>query len=187
MTEDIVATQPRDLSEEQQLIQAARQDPRAFGKLYKLYVSRVFRYLYSRLGNQQEAEDVTAQTFLTAFESFERFRGGHFAAWLFTIARNKATDHFRRQKPSIPLEPEHTPSDKIDPLSQVIQSEQNTRLAGLIRQLTEKEQQLLQLRYLAEMTYAEMGDFLHRSEQAVKKATYRLLARLQSQLEETND
>lgn len=190
MTENIMdnATQTRDLSEEQRLIEAARQDPRAFGELYKLYVSRVFRYLYSRLGNRQEAEDLTAQTFLAAFESFDRFRGsGHFAAWLFTIARNKAMDHYRKQKHAVPLEPENLPPTEEDPLYNVIQSEQTTQLAGLIRQLTGEEQQLLQLRFLAEMTYAEMAQFLRRSEQAVKKATYRLLARLQSQLEEHND
>lgn len=188
MTEDIVVSHPRDLSQEQQLIQAARQDPRAFGELYKLYVTRVFRYLYSRLGNRQEAEDITAQTFLAAFESFDHFRGsGHFAAWLFTIARNKAMDHYRKQKNTLPLESESLSPIDDDPLYRVIQSEQSAQLAGLIRQLPGEEQQLLQLRFLAEMTFAEMAQFLHRSEQAVKKATYRLLARLQSQLEENYD
>ncbi len=62
--------------EEFELIQAARRDPKAFGGLYLRYVESVFRYLYSRLGNVHEAEDLTAQTFLAAFESFDRFRGG---------------------------------------------------------------------------------------------------------------
>jgi RNA polymerase sigma-70 factor (ECF subfamily) len=86
-------------SDELEIIKSARQDPKAFGELYKLYVEQVFRYLYSRTGNVHEAEDITAQAFLTAFESFERFRqDGHFASWLFTIARNKAIDHFRQRR-----------------------------------------------------------------------------------------
>ncbi len=170
---------------EAELIQAARQDRRAFGELYKLYVDRVFRYLYSRMGSVPEAEDITAQTFLAALESFDRFRGdGHFAAWLFTIARNKAMDHYRKAKKSAPIEDVSQLPAKDDPLyTAVIQSEESARLAAIIRQLPDDERQLLQLRFLAEMTYGEMGHFLNRSEQAVKKSTYRLLARLQSQLE----
>src|SRR3990172_12020466 len=86
-------------SDELRIIKAARQDPKAFGELYMLYVEQIFRYLYSRVGNVHEAEDATAQTFLVAFESFDKFRqDGHFASWLFTIARNKAMDHFRQSK-----------------------------------------------------------------------------------------
>ena len=67
-------------SDELRIIKAARQDPKAFGELYMLYVEQVFRYLYSRVGNVHEAEDATAQTFLVAFESFDKFRqDGHFA------------------------------------------------------------------------------------------------------------
>jgi len=67
--------------EELKLIRAARQDPKAFGGLYLRYVEPVFRYLCSRIGNVHEAEDITAQTFLVAFESFDRFRQeDHFAS-----------------------------------------------------------------------------------------------------------
>jgi RNA polymerase sigma-70 factor, ECF subfamily len=61
-------------SDELRIIEAARKDPKAFGELYKLHVEYVFRYLYSRIGNVHEAEDITAQTFLAAFESFGKFR-----------------------------------------------------------------------------------------------------------------
>src|SRR5450759_1616379 len=91
-------------SDELKIIRAAKQDSKAFGDLYKLYVEQVFRYLYSRIGNVHEAEDITAQTFLVAFESFDRFRQvEHFASWLFTIARNKAMDHFVNEKIHHPL------------------------------------------------------------------------------------
>ena len=173
--------------DEFKIIQAARQDPQAFGELYLFYVDQVFRYLYSRLGNVHEAEDVTAQTFLAAFEAFDRFRqDGNFAPWLFTIARNKAMDHFRRNKKQASELSEETSSSEDDPLSSVIQSEQAVALSKLIQGLPEEERELLRLRFLAEMTYGEMAHFLHRTEQAVKKTIYRLLARLQSQLEVSN-
>ena len=175
-------------SDELRIIKAARQDPKAFGELYMLYVEQIFRYLYSRIGNVHEAEDATAQTFLVAFESFDRFRqDGHFASWLFTIARNKAMDHFRQRKNISSIdEAADIPVDN-DPLYGVIQSEQTASLSTLIQALPEEDRELLRLRFLAAMSFPEIAHFLHRNEDAVKKSIYRLLARLHSQLEVSNE
>ena len=175
-------------SDELRIIKATRVDPKVFGELYLLYVEPIFRYLYSRIGNVHEAEDMTAQTFLAAFESFERFReDGHFASWLFTIARNKAMDHFRKRENISSIEEiDDIPLDN-DPLSGVIQSEQTASLSKLIQALPEDERELLRLRFLAEMSFPEMAHFLHNNEEAVKKSVYRLLARLHSQLEVSNE
>ncbi len=175
-------------TDELKIIKAARQDPRVFGELYQLYVEQVFRYLYSRIGNVHDAEDITAQTFLLAFESFDKFRqDGHFASWLFTIARNKAMDYFRQQtNPAFTVEVEDIPVED-DLLYGVIRSEQTASLAGLIRALPEEDLELLRLRFLAEMSFPEIAYILHRNEEAVKKSTYRLLARLNSQLEVANE
>ena len=191
MTEGSIRTRPDKnirKKDEIRLLQAARQDPRAFGELYLQYVEQVFRYLFSRLGNIQEAEDATAQAFLSAFESFGRFReNDHFASWLFTIARNKAMDQFRQRKNLESIHDiDNIPAEE-DPLSSVIQSEQATALSQIILNLPEEERELLRLRFLAEMSYREMAHFLRRNEEAVKKTMYRLLARLQSQLEVSNE
>jgi RNA polymerase sigma-70 factor (ECF subfamily) len=175
-------------TDELTLIQAAREDSKAFGELYKRYVEQVFRYLFSRIGNVHEAEDVTAQTFLAAFEAFDKFRQeGHFASWIFTIAHNKAMDHFRQRKNAPSIDEAAEMSAEIDPLSEVIQTEQSANLAKLIQVLPEKERELLRLRFLADMSYPEIAHFLHRNEAAVKKSIYRLLARLHSQLEVSNE
>ena len=172
---------PEDVSN---LIRTAREDPKAFGELYLLYVERVFRYLYSRTGNVHEAEDITAQTFLAAFESFGRFRqDGHFASWLFSIARNKAIDHFRQRKRIASMDEINDIPVEVDPVSSVIESEATAALAKLIQALPEGKRELLRLRFLAAMSFPEIAHLLHRKEDAVKKSTYRLLARLQSQLE----
>ena len=175
-------------SDELRIIKVARADPKAFGELYKLYVEQVFRYLYSRIGNVHEAEDVTAQTFLVAFESFDRFREDrHFASWLFTIARNKAMDHFRQKKNISSIDEVANIPVENDPLSGVIQLEQMAALTNLIQALPEEDLELLRLRFLAAMSFPEIAHFLHRNEDAVKKSIYRLLARLHSQLEVSNE
>lgn len=176
-----------DAPDEIRMIKAAREDPKAFGALYQRHVEQVFRYLYSRVGNIHEAEDLTAQTFLAAFEAFDRFRGErHFISWLFTIAHNKAMDHFRQRKAITPIDEAGNIPVEDDPLYAVIQSEQMAALSGLIRALPEEERELLRLRYLADMSFPEIAHFLHRKEDAVKKSIYRLLARLHRQMEVSN-
>jgi RNA polymerase sigma-70 factor (ECF subfamily) len=135
-----------------------------------------------------EAEDATAQTFLAAFESFDRFRqDGHFASWLFTIARNKAMDHFRRRENTSSIDDVDDIPVENDPLYGVIQSEQTLALSRLIQALPKEDRELLRLRFLANMSFPEIAHFFHRNEDAVKKSIYRLLARLHSQLEVSNE
>ncbi|MEN6580487.1 MAG: sigma-70 family RNA polymerase sigma factor [Anaerolineaceae bacterium] len=170
-----------------QIITSARQDPQMFGDLYSLYAQPVFRYLYSRIGSFPEAEDVTAQTFLAILERFPKYRhDGYFASWLFSIARNKAMDYFRKRRKETPLEEaEFIPADG-NILQQVIKTERIAALSKLISTLSEDEQELIRLRYVAELSFAEIGHLLGQKEDTVKKSLYRLLARLKVQLEDSH-
>jgi RNA polymerase sigma-70 factor (ECF subfamily) len=188
-TKLVVAFEKKPHGEDEiRLIRAARRDPQAFGALYSLYVGPIFRYLYSRIGNIPEAEDATAQTFLAAFESLDGLREErHFAAWLFTIARHKAMDIFRwRQNSPLSDEAMDIPLDS-DLSDEMIRSEQACALASLIQRLPEDERELLRLRFLAELSFGEIGYLLQRKEDTVKKSIYRLLARLHSQLEVSDE
>ncbi len=175
-------------ADEIRIINAAQRDPRAFGDLYLQYVERVFRYTFTRIGDVKAAEDATAQTFLAALESLDRYReDGHFASWLFGIARNKAMDYFRWHSRLIPMEAAGEIPVEETTLAQVIQSEQAKALSKIIQALPEEERELLRLRFMAELTYPEIARLLHRNEEAVKKTIYRLLARLHSQMEDKNE
>lgn len=166
------------------LVEDAKDDPAAFGRLYNHYVQPVYRYLYSRVGTTHDAEDLTSQTFMAAFEYLPRYRErGQFAAWLFRIARNKMTDHFRGNRVEVDLEAAQRFPGGDYALLQVIQNEEISRLICLIKNLNFEEQDLIRLRYVAELTFAEIADLLGRREEAVKQSTYRLLARLKGQME----
>ncbi len=183
---DLESKKKKDI--ETELIAAAKADSSAFGQLYDLYVQRLFRYLYSRLGNREEAEDLTAQTFLSAIEAFPRYRHkGYFSAWLFSIARRKMADHFRRKPKLANIELAEGLSLESGLLQQAIQSERLGALKVRIEALSENERELIRLRYVAGLSFAEMAILLKRNHEAVKKSLYRLLARLQSQMEEKND
>lgn len=166
------------------LIAEALEDPAAFGRLYDRYVQPVYRYVYSRVDNAHEAEDITSQTFIAAYESLPRYRErGHFPAWLFRIARSKMMDHFRRSRREITLEAAEHVVESGDALSSVIQNQDLIRLRSVIQKLAEEEQDLIRLRYVADLSFSEMADLLGKREDTVKKSVYRLLARLKSQME----
>ena len=162
------------------LIEAARHDPAAFALLYRRYVTPVYRYLFSRTGHEADAQDLTAQVFLEALEGLPRYRDrGNFAAWLFTIARRRAVDHYRRPAP-LPFDDALDPVDDTDLQAHVVEHETLERLQALIAQLTDEQRELLRLRFAAGLTFGQMGCMLGRREAAVKMAVHRLLDQLRA-------
>ena len=175
----------RQLEEETQWILESKANPQAFARLYDRYAPNIYRYLLSRLGNVAGAQDVTSQTFLSAFEMFPRYRHqGYFSAWLFAIARSKYVDYLRKTKNRTGTSIDHIQDPQEDLLQRVIHSERLAELKKIIVRLSEEEQELLRLRFVADLSFAEMASLLERNEDAVKKTLYRLLARLQSQMED---
>ncbi len=163
---------------------ALRGDAEAFAWLYQRYVGRVYRYLHGQVQDEAEAEDLTSQTFLTALESLPRYRHrGRFASWLFAIAHNKAIDHLRQRRPHVDLDAVSAVSPDPDPSSRLMDAQQEDALHRAIRGLPHAEQELLRLRYVADLSFGEMAEVLGKREAAVKKALYRLLARLQARME----
>jgi RNA polymerase sigma-70 factor, ECF subfamily len=166
------------------LVQAAKDDPAAFGRLYSHYVQPIYKYLYSRVGTVHDAEDLTSQTFMTAYESLARYRErGYFSAWLFRIARSKLIDHFRRNKREVGLDAAGQMLEREDSLGVLIRAEELSKMRFLIKKLSEDQQELLRLRYVADLSFAEMAELLDEREDAVKKSVYRLLMRLKGQME----
>ena len=171
------------------LAKAAQRNPSTFGALYRRYVTSVYRYLYSRVGNTTDTEDLTAQVFTEALEGLHRYRErGSFAAWLFAIARHKVVDHYRRHRSHLPLDEVRDGADGSgDPLARVVQHEALRRLASLVTQLDEEKQELLRLRFAAGLTFGQVAAVVGRSEGSVKMAVHRLLRHLEAEWEESDE
>ena len=175
------------ITDEPALVRAARTDVQAFGSLYDHYVQRIYKYCYFRIGNPQEAEDVTAQIFLAALEGLPRRReDGHFAAWLFTIARNKVVEHHRRARHET-LDESLLPPLHIDMELTVEKTQRRERLLKLIQALAEDERELIHMRYVAELSFAEIAAYLRKNKDAVKKILYRLVARMKTEMESDHE
>lgn len=170
--------------DEASLVRAAQVDPASFRPLYLRWVTPVYKYLLSRLHDRREAEDLTSQVFLTACEQLPRYdHRGRFAAWLFTIARNKARDYYRSAGRTASLDEVEAHGSDPDLLAQAIRSDEIRRLARAIRALPGADLDLVRLRFTAGLTYGDIGALLGKSDEAVRKQLERLLARMQTQME----
>jgi RNA polymerase sigma-70 factor (ECF subfamily) len=166
------------------LIAKAQQDPSAFKEIYRLYIDRIFYYVLSRSDRRADAEDITAQAFLEALESLPNYQHrGHFTAWLFTIVRHRIADFYREKLPERAVEGRDLPEHEEGLLVKTIQQENLRRLQLLLAHLPEGERELLRLRFAGELKFSEIAVLLGRKESAVKMSFYRLLGRLQSQME----
>ena len=174
--------------DEAAIIRAAQLNPARFKPLYLRWIDPIYKYIFSMVRSQAVAEDLTAQVFLKACEQLPRYRHqGYFSAWLFTIARNTANDYFRKTSRELPIEAAGQVVSGLDPLAEAIRSDELQRLDELIRSLPEDQQELIRLRYVAGLTYQEIGALSHRSEDAIRKSLSRLISRLQNRLEVDHD
>jgi len=177
------------LLEEASLFKAACSDPTVFNQLYFAYIHPIYRYINCKVSDVKQTEDLTAQVFLEALESLPRYHhNGHFSAWLFSIARHKVVDYYRTRRSELPIEITNKESDnKVDPLSTLIQTEEAQRISKFIHLLDEQDQELLRLRFVAELNFAEIARLINSNMEATKKRFYRLLAHLRQQLELEHD
>ncbi len=184
MTSDPKAQGQPDAHALQRLIRKAKKDPHYFAELYDDYFSSVYRYVYSRVPDHKATEDITSKTFLTALQKLPAYQErGLFAAWLFTIARSKLNDHYREQSRYAAQAVSEIPDEQRSPLASLQQKEVIARMTDLIRELPEPKQDLLKLRFAGDLSFKEIAAIQGKTVAAVKKAYYRTLESLRSQLE----
>lgn len=162
------------------LVELARGgDSEAFGLLYDHYHGSVYRFLYYRTRSQALAEDLTSETFFRALRNMTSFRwqGKDFGAWLMTIARNLATDHFKAGRTRLELTTEdmgaHDDASDDTPEESVLSSLTNEILLEALTELPNEQRDCLVMRFLQSMSIAETAAALGRTEGAVKQLQLR--------------
>ena len=166
-------------------------DRDALEDLYLLHFDRIYGYLHVTVGNRQDAEDLTTQTFLRMLESIGRFRwrSAPFSAWLFRIAHNLAVDHFRASR-RVQLEaevPEPPPDPRTAADVGALESIGRASLLELIEGLSHEQRQVLTLKFVFNFSNREVGTILGKSEGAVKQLQHRALVSLQRELAGRSD
>lgn len=178
--------------DEAALVADAQRDPRNFGPLYELYVDRIYRYAYRRVGTHHDAEDVTAQTFQQALQALPKYewRGLPFGAWLFRIAGNIINRRGRTGGREIPVEDvtvfSYQEEMDDDPVDQITRDEVADELVDLVQTLPPDQQRVLILKFSHGLKNREIGDIMGRSEGAVKQLVHRALVNLRSKLNQSH-
>lgn len=186
---------PDSYVDEQTLVECAKAgDAEAFGELYQHYLDAIYRYIYFRVEIVQDAEDLTEQVFLRAWEALPDYKqcGYPFSSWLYRIAHNITVDYHRRKRQSVPIptieqEQEKLHSAVSSSLQQVIQAEEAQMLAGAIAQLPEAQQQVIILRFVEGLNHDVIANILDKSNGACRTLQYRALTTLSQLLTEERE
>jgi RNA polymerase sigma-70 factor (ECF subfamily) len=173
--------------DEAELVARAKTDPDAFGMLYERYIKQIFNYVYYRTGNVQDAEDLTARVFQRAKQHLPRYtdRGLPFSAWLYRIAHNIVANWHRDEgrRRALPLNGAVITDLQAEAPEETVEGHRERELLlQALHQLPSERQQLIILKFVEQMSNAEIGVVMNRSEGAIKSLYHRTLLALRDEL-----
>jgi len=161
-------------------------DASAFGGLYDMYVDRVYRHVYYRVGNIPDTEDITQQTFIKAWKAIGQYKTttASFLAWLIRISHNLVIDHYRsgKNKPAVDIDGIDVAS-YTDPAQSAESHYEKEQIRKAIRQLKGEQQQVILMRFIEDFSYAEIAASLDKSKGAVRVILHRGLIELKKIIE----
>lgn len=175
---------PDDDWDDRRLLRQARQDRNAFATLYRRHVKGIYRFLMVRVGNVEDAQDLTTQTFMAALDGLRNYREeGTVASWLLGIARNKSLEHLRRTRPQQPLEAALTLMGREPSPEQTVHIQlEIERVIQMFKTMATDRAEALSLRYFSQLSNAEVAGIMGKSEDAVKMLIHRGLRDLRVRL-----
>jgi len=173
------------LEDEEKLIrEAKRGKTECFDQLYNHYLPPIYRFIYMKVTHREEAEDLTHEVFLNAWQNirFYRSRGFPFGSWLYQIARNRVIDHYRLKKRQISLE-------SLDPNAELLKSgnpiDQELdkiltleKIRTALQGLTFDQQDVVIMRFMEELSYEEIAVAMKKSQGAVRLIQHRAMNEL---------
>jgi len=175
------------LDRDRRLVEAAQADPARFEALYRKYLAQVYSYAFYELRDHHEAEDATERTFLAALTNLGRFEerarpadgdgASTFRVWLFQIARNAVAERRRRlrRRPEAPLEAAASVASSLDIERDAARRDEVATALSAVGRLPDDRRRALILRFVDQMSTAEIAGVLGRSEGAVRVLIHRAL------------
>jgi RNA polymerase sigma-70 factor (ECF subfamily) len=162
-------------------------EPAALAALYDHYFPRVHKYVLYRVRDFQAADDLVSQIFERLLTDLHRYRPDRapFGAWVFGIARHVVGDHFRalRRRRWLSLEDlRHLPSEAPPPEAVAAQGEQVDHLVAALAQLSDRERDLIGLKFAAGLNNRQIAALTGWSEGHVGVIFYRAIRRLRAAL-----
>lgn len=180
------------MDNEKEVIANAKHDPEAFGRLYDTYYQPIFGFLLNRTGNVEVAKDLASETFFQALKAIHRYRdkGKPFKSWLFAIAVAQIGNYYRSRSKLLQVAtdecPELVAGEQYQPDVIAEDREEDEDLKAMIvcmkqkmKQLNQKQQTIITLRYFSRMTVPEIAATMQMKEGTVKSHIHRIIKKLQ--------
>ena len=164
-----------------------------FAELYDEYFPKVFAYVYGRVQHKEASLDIVSDVFEKAFVKKQSLRSADaFASWLFTIARNEVASHWRKEKPAAKALQEAAWHNELtqrpeSPEDQLLHRERLSHLTSLLRELPPREQEIISLKFDAELSNREIAGILGTSEVNVRVTIFRALRKLRARMEQRQE
>jgi RNA polymerase sigma-70 factor (ECF subfamily) len=174
-----------DIDERTLVKRAIARDQDAFAALYDRHAVRVYRHVYYMVGNPAEAEDLTAQAFLQAWQAVPRYqiRGAPFVSWLLRIAHNLGVSHLRSRKEGAELPETLVDRSRDGNPEEVLQRRAEAkRVREAILRLRDEQRQVIMLRFVEDLEYPEVARIVGKSVAAVRVIQHRALNALRKQM-----
>jgi len=171
--------------EEIEIIKKAKNgDGKAFGKLYDEYMPKIYRFVFLKIGRKADAEDLTHQIFMNAWQNVDRyeFKGFPFSSWLYRIANNTVIDYYRTWKNNQSLE-----TTKEEALTETpnfddqLDKRLNLKIIKTaINKLEQDQQSVLIMKFVDDLSNKEIAEILEKSEGAIRVIQHRALKQLKN-------
>jgi RNA polymerase sigma-70 factor (ECF subfamily) len=174
------------LPDSELIARAKRGETEAFGQLYERYVDQIFRYVRTRVADDQDAEDLTENIFVRSFESLATYeeRGWVYSAFLYQVARNLLVDHYRQDGNQQPLdmsEPIEAAGPSLE--QRLTDKEEVARIKEAMTRLPDDYQEIIRLRLLLDLPTSTAAEWMDRSEGAARVLLHRALKALREGIE----
>ena len=177
-----------DVPERDLVARAQAGDTAAFGSLYERHMDGIYRYVYYRVSDRDEAEDLTETIFVKAWEALPRYRpqGATFRAWLYRIARNTVIDRHRTRKEVVPLEQARGWLDleASSPEAAAEAAQESARLGAALARLRPRLREVILHRFVAGLSHAETAQAMGLRVGHVRVLQHRALKQMRDLLTE---
>ncbi len=171
----------RTEKEIRQLIKKAKKgDAEAFGLIYDQFLDRIYRFIYLKVTNREEAQDLAQQAFMKAWEAINRFEdeGLPFSSWLYRIARNLVIDFYRVQKNNVSLDESLVVLHSDDLEEQLFKNQKNEEIKEALKDLTGEQRDIIILRFVDDLSYKEIGKIIKKNPAALRILQHRAINKL---------
>jgi RNA polymerase sigma-70 factor, ECF subfamily len=165
---------------------AAKRDCQAFAQLYDLYADKIYKYIYYKNGRTDEAEDLTAQVFLKAWEAIQHYKweGYPFSTWLYRIAHNQMIDYYRTHHETWPLDTARAKESTLDPFEAAERTFASDQIHSALKHLTHDQQRVIVLRFLEGYSTSEVAAMMDKDADAIRALQHRALRALEPWMSE---